>query len=120
MEDIKIDTLLNSVSAIKELTDKDVPIKTGVALTKAVREIQEYIDVYEKKNKALYEKYGELDEETQQIAITDDNIEVFKEEYTTLKDEELDIDIQRINIDDFGDISVKTSTLLLLEWMLEV
>lgn len=118
MNELTIGILLNSVEAVKELTSKDLSINISVKLVKIIKKLNEVLEVYETKRKSLYEKYGE-ELENGSMKIFDEKLEIFNEEHNKLTKEEIDIEFGQIDVSDLGDINMKTSTLMSLDWLIE-
>jgi len=115
---LTVGMFLDSFTALKELANKDVNIKTGVALAKNIKELNEILEVYNGSERKLFDKYGEkVDDVT---TITEENVEVFNKERKALLEQEIDVIINTINVDDLKDINLKTSTVMSLDWLIEL
>jgi len=118
MSELTVSVVLSSVEALKELSNKDLSINISVKLVKIIKELNEVLEVYDTKRNELYIKYGE-EIENGSMKILDENLETFNKEFDVLKEEEIDIEFEQINVSNLSDINMKTSTLMSLDWLIE-
>lgn len=116
MSKLKVKVVLDSVSALRELADKDVNISTGFKLLKVINTLNDVITIFDEKRKGLFDKFG--DSEGEEVTIKAEHTDEFNSEYEKLMVEEIDIEFDEINVKEFGDIQVKTVTLMRLEWLI--
>lgn len=115
---LTIEMLLESVTSLKDLADKDVNIRIGIALAKNIKEFNEVLEVYNESRRKLFEKYGETIDD--RILITEENTEVFNKEHKELLEQEVDVTINMIKVDELENVNIKTSTLMSLDWLIEI
>ena len=112
---MNIKEILESKEAIEALTAQILPINTAIKVSKVQKELNTILEVYQENRKFLFERYGEGDD----LNIPDRNREDFIAEHKSLVEEELDIVIDKINTDEFGDIKISPNHLTNLIWLLE-
>ena len=103
---IKISQILNSVDVLKALSLQKFPLSVLFKLRKDYTEIETAIRLFEDKRKELFEKFGVKDEEKGVITISDENQPSYMKEINTLLDEEIDINIQKIDLPPSYEMSV--------------
>jgi len=103
---IKISQVLNSVDVLKALSLQKFPLSVLFKLRKDYTEIETAIRLFEDKRKELFEKFGVKDEEKGVITISDENQPSYMKEINTLLDEEIDINIQKIDLPPSYEMSV--------------
>lgn len=119
---IKIGALLNSTEALQKLASKELKARpawqTSRILKAAEKEIQEFNEARMK----LINKFGEKDEAGQLITdeagnckINPDNISDFNAEFNELVESEIEINGNKINIDDIEDIDFTPAEMTVLE-----
>lgn len=118
VKNLTVKVLLGSVDSLKELADKDVNIKTGVALAKNIKELNDVLVIYNEKRSKLFDEYGETKDDV--ITIIEENVETFNEKNNMLLTEEVDVTINTIKVDELEDVNLKTSTLMSLDWLIEI
>ena len=118
-EPLYVKDVINSIDTLKYLIEQDVKVKTAVKLKHFINEVDNIYSIYEDKRKKLVQKYGEQDEQGKS-SVTDENKEIFMKEIKQVMDEEVNIDLEKINIDELDKIDIKTSNLITIEWMLDI
>jgi hypothetical protein len=69
----------------------------------------------------LFKKYGVLDEGTGERSILPENKDKFAKEYTILMEAELEWELPRLNITDFGvNVSLSIREVATIDWFLDV
>lgn len=117
-EVLTVENILNSSDALRELTNKDVDINIGVSLAKTLTEFECVLNVFNKNRNAILDKYShEVDGQTK---IKEEFIDTYNTEYTKLLNTEVDVVFNKIDVNLLKDIRVKTSTLLILNWLIEL
>jgi len=117
---VTIDTILKSVGALKDLSDKDISINISIKLVKALKELNTVIEVFEQSRNGLFKKYGGEENDDGTITILEEHSKTFNQEYNNLTKEIVEVDFDKFDIEVFGEVNIKTSTLLLLDWLIEI
>lgn len=114
--ELTIEKVVNSIEALREITNKDVPIKVGIALARNTKEVNEILEVFNKKKETVFDKYSEGEK-----TITDEaDIKGYNDEIGVLVSELIEINTTMIDIEALGDINIRPSSLLALDWMIEI
>lgn len=113
---MKLGQILDSMDAVNNLMTEKVTIGTALKLKKIAEEITKATELFDEKRKELLEKYGEAQEDGN-YKIND--VEAFNTEIMPILDEDIDIDIKKINVDALEDVKLDTITVAKLEWILE-
>ena len=103
---------------LTKLTDKELPVRISYRLLKLLKGCSSEMETLEKARIKLVEKYKDDPKEGDKegdIKVSDKNKEKFQEEFTTLLNEEVEIDFVPISIEDLGDISLSANDLLPLQ-----
>jgi hypothetical protein len=117
---VTIQQVMVSAEPLKELANQDIQIGVAVSLTKTIREVDEVMKIFDENKNKLFKEYGEELDEEQGIKIKEENIEVFNEKYVELLNQEVEIDAKDIDVSDLGDIDMKATSLLALEWLINI
>lgn len=115
---IKLHTLINSAESLKKLIAIKIPIKIGYQLSKLVNQIQPDLSSYEENRVKLVKEYGILDEKGD-LKVSNDNIQKFTEELTKLTEIDVNVDFEKIKVEDLGQINIEPQELVHLGWLLE-
>lgn len=114
---LKLNEIKNLKDPLKELVDKEIPVKTAYKFLKLVKAVeQEVIDIEQMRIK-MVKNYGEIKEDGK-IIVTEENQKKFLKEYEDFMKTEVDLDIPDICIDDLGDINISVNSLSNLEVIL--
>jgi hypothetical protein len=121
--DIKLRTLVDSIDAVKDLVNKEIPIKTAFKLSKLIKEINSELEHLERAKAPLFDKYEEKITQTEgpiQRRIAEEHISKYFEELAPVLDMDVKLSIDsKIKLDDLGDIKISAVHLDLLNWLLE-
>jgi len=122
-------TLLESVGALRQLSDLSLPIKLSFKIAKIIRVSQPFVDAYEEVLKKLQDEYVAKDDEgnprindtddpsIKQLILSDAN--AFNSAYEELLDASNKLEIEKLKLDEFGGVELKPSLLVQLSWLIE-
>ena len=115
---IKLKEIVNSEKAIKELIKIKFPIKTSYRIKRLFDKIQPDLDTFREKNLELFKKYGTHDSE-KDIYLLDipENIPTFNKEFSELVDLDVNLDFEKIKIDELSETEVEPQ--YLVSWIFE-
>lgn len=125
--------LIDSVGALRELSNLDLDLPTALKVRKILRVSQGDIDDYNAQRKELIEKHAAKDEKGAFVRPinprtgkpvpegydVEANREQFEEDIKTLDKCEVKLDFDPIKPDALGDVKVKSGVLLALDWLIE-
>lgn len=101
--------------------DKDVkfPIRVNFYLQKNLQELITLAQDIEKRRIEIAEKYGTLDEETQQYKIENENIQAASNELEELFSITQDVKIYQVTLEDFKDMDLSATQMQALLFMIK-
>lgn len=99
---LTLEKLKNSEQALVKLSNSVLPINLAYRISKALKVVALELTELEEQRKKLVQKYGKPDEEGS-VAVTQENIESFLQEFQKLLSEEVEIPFEPISIDTIPD-----------------
>ncbi len=95
-----------------------LPIKTSYGVGVRTKKLLTEIEEVEAKRLELVKKYGEAQSGTEQISVSEENMKKFTDEFNELLATEIEIDIQKFNVEDFiGCSSLAGEDLIVLSFL---
>ena len=88
--------------SLQKLIAQDVPIKIAFKVGKIIKVLDSEYTVFEESKKKLFEKHGEENIE-KNLEVKPENMKVFTKELNELLSIEVDIDIEKIKLEDLGE-----------------
>ena len=117
--------IVNSIEALKNLSTKELDVKTSFKIAKNIKTIDEISNIFIEEKRKLVSKYGIKDEkgnlkldDNGVAEIDKDNLEEWNRSYAELLEIENNIEIEKIKLSDL-DVRVSAQELLAIEYMLE-
>lgn len=117
--------IVNSIEALKNLSAKELDVKTSFKIAKNIKVIDEISNIFVEEKRKLVSKYGTKDKEGNLkvddhgvAEIDKGNLEEWNRSYAELLEIQNDIDIEKIKLSDL-DIKVSAQELLAIEYMIE-
>ena len=125
---IKLRDIINATNAeagqqskFQILLSKDLLIKVSYKINRLIGKLEPILKSYEDKRNELVKKYGEkIQKENSEptYSVTDpEKLKLFTEKWNELVEIEEDLDFEKINIADMGDITLKPTEVI--DWMFE-
>lgn len=114
-QNIKIEKLVNAITAINKIVNCEISIKTAFRLSSLIKELNKHLETYNENRQKLIKKYSVEDEGNQ--IIEKEKIHKFNEEVSQLGAEEIKIDIPEITLDMFEGIKLSTCDIMSIEWL---
>jgi len=94
---IKVSKILESVEALRALSQQKFPLSTLFKLRKNYTELEAAIKLFEEKRKELFEKYG-TQKEKGEMVISEENEKTYFTEINAILEEEVEIDVQKLDL----------------------
>ena len=117
--------IVNSIEALKNLSTKELDVKTSFKIAKNIKTIDEISNIFIEEKRKLVSKYGIKDDkgnlkldDNGVAEIDKDNLEEWNRSYAELLEIENNIEIEKIKLSDL-DVRVSAQKLLAIEYMLE-
>lgn len=119
---VKIEELLNSVDTLQKLSQKDFKAKLAWQVARLLKSAEAEIQSFNDTRMSLIRKYGEKDENDELITdekgnckIVPEHITDFSNELNELVKSEVEINANKINIDQLEDLDFTPSEMAMLE-----
>ena len=114
---LKLETLVSSVTPLRTLFSKEIPVSVGFNISKTVKAIEENIKIYDESREALIKKYG-TENEDGTYTVPPKAVKKFEAEHRELLETEVDLQADQISIEKLGDIKMSASEIYTLNWLL--
>lgn len=122
---LKLGELNIVLESLNKLIDKEIPIKTSYKLSKLTKKLIDEHSIYEENRMKLINKYAEKDADNNIIINKKDNSTTmigenkinFNKEFTELINIEMELEFEKIKLDDLGEISISPRDLLYLNFL---
>ena len=124
---IKLEQLVNSTEALQKLSQVQLKARLALEVSRMLKEAERELGFFNDARMNLINKYGEKDENGQLITdeqknckIGADVLQQFSNELQELLQTEVEINANKFNLDDFGDINFTPSEMSALESFIEL
>lgn len=121
MKKLKLNQIVSSVEALRELAAVKFPIKISYQLSRLMIEIDRELKIYEEKRVALIKEFGVEDKESGNFKIDVEDKEAtqkFYDEFEKLMGLEVEVQFaDKINMADLGDIAIEPK--YLVDWLFD-
>ncbi len=123
---IKMSDLLNSTETLQKLSQKELKARLALSIARLLKEAEREIQNFNEVRMNLIKKYGEKDENGE--LITDDNgnckivpdgVEIFSKELNEAISTEIEINANKLRIDDLDNLDFTPSDMAVLEPFIE-
>ena len=118
--------LLNSLSGLRSLSQKELPIKLSYAIAKNLKAIEKELVIYEKERHKLVKKYAKLDkegnpqiDEYKNYIIKEENALDWQNDIKELLDIIVDLNIHKVNLNALEGVKISPSKLGTIDFMLD-
>ena len=115
---ITLEKLINSRMWLEELINIWLPIEKAFDLRKFVKTFEVEFKTFEEVRNDLIKELWEVDGDKTEI-VNENNKKEFISRIRKVLDREVDIEVPDITKDDFLGKEVKTSTLIVLDWLIK-
>lgn len=122
MINVKISSLLNGTEALQKLAGADLKAKLAWQIARLLKAAEAELQSFNETRMTLIKKYGEKDTKGELITdekgnckILPENINTFTTELNELLNTEVEINVNKISIDDLENMSFTPSEMTLLE-----
>lgn len=129
---VKLKDIINSEHDLGKLLELKLPVKIAYKLSKVVFKIQPELKIFNDQKFKLVKELGEpakdsvvINGEAQQWQVKPENMEKFIEEINKLTDIDVNLDfadgkpLEKIKIEDLGEVSLEPRSLVNLAWLIE-
>jgi len=126
MIQVTLNDILNNVQIFREISMKALPIKTAFRVARLIRELDKESATFDESRRIIIEKYAERDEngemkqtEEGNIILQQDKITECNNELNDLLNTEIEINADKLNLDDMGDIELTPAQVYNIEAFVE-
>lgn len=123
---ITLEQLLNSTDGLKGLSQKQLKARPAYAISKILKAADAEMTTFNDTRMELIKKYGEKDEtgelksdENGNVHIVDEMLSTFNKELQDLLSTSIDINANKIRIDDIGDVEFTPAEMAQLDEFIE-
>lgn len=110
-----------AIGLTQNLSTEDLmlPVKVGFYLNKNIQTLLSLGQEIENEREKIYNTYGEINEESSQYEFKNEDIETVNKEISDLFSLEQEVDIYKINLELFDNITLSPSQISLISFMIE-
>ena len=126
MIEIKLEQLINSAESLKSLSQKSLKARSAYAVSKILKAADEEMTAFNEARMNLIRKYGEKDDngelksdENGNVHIIADSLNTFNQELRDLMDTQIEINANKIQINDIGDVEFTPAEMAQLDEFIE-
>lgn len=119
MTNLEIYSNAQALSQAFESFNEYLPVKVNFFMQKNIKAIQTLAMDIENSRVEIIQRYGSLNEETNEFSVPAESIEAANSELIDLFDIEQEVNIRKISLDAFGDIKLSTDQVQALMFMIE-
>ena len=123
---ITLENLMNSVDALKSLSQKQLKARSAYQISKILKAADEEISNFNETRMQLIKKYGEKDEtgelktdENGNVHIVTEKLQSFNDELQELLKTFAELNVNQIPVDELGDISFTPMEITQLEYFID-
>jgi hypothetical protein len=111
--------IFNATPAIQKLVDKEIPVALAYKLSKNLRTLGGEMEIITNLRMKLFEKYGDKDAIPGQIVVPEgtDNHAKFIQEMTELMNQPVEIEIDKVPLQELGDLRLSISDVMAMEYL---
>ena len=98
-----------------------MPARTAFKVARLIRELDKENEMFDKQRIDIVTRYakrdenGDMVEENNQVLIDDDKMQQFQDEFNALLDTEVEVNAEKLDIEDLGDIELTPKQIMNLE-----
>jgi hypothetical protein len=116
---MKLQTIGNAIQTLNKLAGMSLPIKIAYRLKRLLKKVEEAWNPAADQISALVEKHGQPNEDgTFTVRPDTEAFQAFTQEFEELMDTTIEIEFEKIGIDEFGDIRISAVELEAIAWLI--
>ncbi len=116
---VTIRVLSDSRPALRDLASKPMKASTAHYVSKAIIAVNRALEPFDLTQNNLIEKYNAEVVGGQIVFSEEGDEDKFVEELKPVRDEEIELEVQKISIKKLGNIQIAPGTFVMLDWLLE-
>ena len=114
---VKLSDVLNSVEVMRNLAQENVSAVVSFRIAKAIKAINEEIDMFEAEKAKLVQKYGEPHDGG--VRVADDKQDDFQKEINRLLSEKVELAATPIKLKDLEHVQLKPIDMMTVDFLIE-
>lgn len=117
---IKVADLYDLSLGLNDLADKELPISISLKIEQNQKKVNEELVSTDKIRQKIINKYKDNDVKVENgTKIKEGKVDVFQKEVQELMDQDVELDLKKIDLKDLGEISIKPRSLTFLNTILK-
>lgn len=117
---IKVADLYDLSLGLNDLADKELPISTSLKIEQNQKKVNEELVSTDKIRQKIVNKYKDDSVKVENgVKIKDDKLDIFQDEVQELMDQDVELDLKKIDLKDLGEISIKPRSITFLKTILK-
>ena len=115
---VTLNDIITNNNLFREIHSKPMPARTAFKVARLIRELDKENEMFDKQRIDIvtrYAKRNENGEENNQVLIDDDKMQQFQDEFNALLDTEVEVNAEKLDIEDLGDIELTPKQIMNLE-----
>jgi len=118
---VTLNDIITNNNLFREIHSKPMPARTAFKVARLIRELDKENEMFDKQRIDIVTRYakrdenGDMIEENNQVLIDDDKMKQFQDEFNALLDTEVEVNAEKLSIDDLGDIELTPKQIMNLE-----
>ena len=126
MIQVTLNDIITNNNLFREIHSKPMPARAAFKVARLIRELDKENEMFDKQRIEIIKQYAKRDEkgdfieENGQVIIDENKIKEFQEEINSLLTTEVEINAEKLNIEDLGDIQLTPRQTLDLEKFINI
>ena len=118
---VTLNDIITNNNLFREIHSKPMPARTAFKVARLIRELDKENEMFDKQRIDIVTRYakrdenGDMVEENNQVLIDDDKMQQFQDEFNALLDTEVEVNAEKLDIEDLGDIELTPKQIINLE-----
>lgn len=118
---VTLNDIITNNNLFREIHSKPMPARTAFKVARLIRELDKENEMFDKQRIDIVTRYakrdenGDMIEENNQVLIDDDKMQQFQDEFNALLDTEVEVNAEKLDIEDLGDIELTPKQIMNLE-----
>ena len=121
MIQVTLNDIITNNSLFREIHSRPMPARAAFKVARLIRELDKENEMFDKQRIDIVTRYAKRDEnsdmieENNQVLIDDDKMQQFQDEFNALLDTEVEVNAEKLDIEDLGDIELTPKQIMNLE-----
>lgn len=127
MIEVQVKDIVNSTEIFSALSQKKLNMRMAYQLAKIIKEVQKEFELFQETRMKLINEYAERDEggqlkvdENNNFTIPKEKIQDFQKELNELLETQVELQINKINLDELEDVKFTPMELIKIEKFVEI